>query len=297
MSFAALKKSSKTSFTALVEKIRGEQKRAVDYNEGFWQPEVDKAGNGYAVIRFLPPVEGEDMPYVKLYNHGFKIGERWYIENCPTTIGKRCPVCDANNELWGSGIQANQDLVRFERKRRLSYISNILVISDPKHPENEGKVFYFRYGAKIFSKIMSAIQPEFEDETPFNPFDFWTGANFKLKIRNFEGYRNYDKSEFESPSALFDGDDEALEALWKSQKPLKVLVDESQFKPYEELKRKFDELSGAKSPFAATQARVVQEVDDEPPFDVDPPKHSNKSTAAMDDEDDLAMYAKLLEGE
>jgi hypothetical protein len=301
MSFASLKKSSKNSFAALAEKMKTDKSGGGgNSNEGFWQPEVDKAGNGYAIIRFLPAPDGEDMPYVKLYNHGFKVGTRWYIENCPTTIGGQCPVCEANNELWETGIQSNQDTVR-KRKRQLSYISNILVISDPKHPENEGKVFLFRYGQKIFSKIMGAIQPEFEDETPFNPFDFWEGANFKLKIRNVEGFRNYDKSEFEAPSVLFDGDDAALEALWKTEKSLKSLVAESQFKPYEELKKKFDSVTGAASSGQANNspsARAASHDDEEdPPFEVEQPKRPSKPAPSASDDDDLAMYAKLLEGE
>lgn len=305
MSFASLKKSSKAGFAALVEKMNAEKTGGINSNnDGFWQPEVDKVGNGYAIIRFLPAPEGEDMPYVKLYNHAFKVGSRWYIENCPTTIGGECPVCKANNELWETGIQSNQDIVR-KRKRQLSYIANILVISDPKHPENEGKVFLYRFGQKIFSKIMSAVQPEFEDETPFNPFDFWEGANFKLKIRNVEGYRNYDKSEFEAPSALFDGDDEALESLWKTQKSLKALVSSTQFKPYDELKKKFDIVTGSprhvssepEIPVAHTSPAVNE--DDDLPFDADPPKCSAKSvtSATNYDDDDLAMYAKLLDGE
>ena len=296
MSFASLKKSSKTSFAALIEKINAEKNGSNNSNEGFWQPEVDKAGNGYAIIRFLPAPEGEDMPYVKLYNHAFKVGTRWYIENCPTTIGGKCPVCEANNELWETGIQANQDTVR-KRKRQLSYIANILVISDPKHPENEGKVFLFRFGQKIFSKIMGAIQPEFEDEIPFNPFDFWEGANFKLKIRNVEGYRNYDKSEFEAPSALFDGDDEALESLWKTQKSLKALIADSQFKSYNELKKKFDAVIGTGGASLASPASYASNDEDEdPPFDPDPPQRQSKPAISSDD-DDLAMYAKLLDGE
>jgi hypothetical protein len=299
MSFASLKKSSKAGFSFLIEKMNAEKgtKSSNTSNDEFWQPELDKAGNGYAIIRFLPAVEGEDMPYVKLYTHGFKVGNRWYIENCPTTIGKRCPVCEANNELWETGIQANQDIVR-KRKRQLSYIANILVVSDPKHPENEGKVFLYRFGQKIFSKIMSAIQPEFKDETPFNPFDFWEGANFKLKIRNVEGYRNYDKSEFEAPSALFDGDDEALESLWKKQKSLKALIAESQFKSYDELKKKFDAVTGANK--TAPEESVRKNVEDDfndPPFSVDPPKRQTKPLASIDDDDDLAMYAKLLDGD
>jgi hypothetical protein len=298
MSFESLKKSSKAGFAALVEKMKSEKGGFENNNDGYWQPEVDKAGNGYAIIRFLPAPEGEDMPYVKLYNHAFKVGSRWYIENCPTTIGGKCPVCEANNDLWESGLQSNQDIVR-KRKRQLSYIANILVISDPKHPENDGKVFLFRFGQKIFSKIMGAIQPEFEDETPFNPFDFWEGANFKLKIRNVEGYRNYDKSEFEAPSALFDGDDKALESLWKQEKSLKDIVAASQFKPYDELKKRFNSVVNGEIQFESTVASRATQSNDENdiPFEPDPPKRPTKTASIASDDDDLAMYAKLLEGD
>jgi hypothetical protein len=298
MSFESLKKSSKAGFAALVEKMKSEKGGFENNNDGYWQPEVDKAGNGYAIIRFLPAPEGEDMPYVKLYNHAFKVGSRWYIENCPTTIGGKCPVCEANNDLWESGLQSNQDIVR-KRKRQLSYIANILVISDPKHPENDGKVFLFRFGQKIFSKIMGAIQPEFEDETPFNPFDFWEGANFKLKIRNVEGYRNYDKSEFEAPSALFDGDDKALESLWKQEKSLKDIVAASQFKPYDELKKRFNSVVNGEIQFESTVASRATQSNDENdiPFEPDPPKRPTKTASIASDDDDLVMYAKLLEGD
>lgn len=302
MSFAALKKSSKANFASLVEKVEKEGSKKWDNDEGFWSPNIDKGGNGYAVIRFLPAADGDDMPYVKTYSHGFKneVG-RWFIENCPTTIGGKCPVCDANNKLWNAGGKANQDTVR-TRKRNLRYVANILVISDPKNPENDGKVFLFRFGQKIFEKIMGAIKPEFEDETPFNPFDFWEGANFKLKIRNFEGYRNYDKSEFEAPSALLDGDDEALEALWKQQKSLKPLIDPSQFKSYDAIKRKFDEIVNAAMDDDEDSGFDDFEDEDEENDEPAKPAPTRSKPAAKkvekeseDDDDDLAMYAKLLE--
>jgi hypothetical protein len=211
----------------------------------FWQPEVDKAGNGMAVIRFLPApaADGDDaLPWVRVFNHGFQGPGGWYIENSLTTLNQKDPVSEYNSILWNSGIEANKEIAR-KQKRRLTYISNILVVSDPKHPENEGQIKLYKYGKKIFDKISEAMNPEFADETPLNPFDFWEGANFKIKIRQVEGYRNYDKSEFDSPSQV-DGDDAALEALWKKEYSLKEFLEPKQFKSYDTLKAKLDKVLG-----------------------------------------------------
>jgi hypothetical protein len=211
----------------------------------FWQPEVDKAGNGMAVIRFLPApaADGDDaLPWVRVFNHGFQGPGGWYIENSLTTLNQKDPVSEYNSVLWNSGIEANKEIAR-KQKRRLTYISNILVVSDPKHPENEGQIKLYKYGKKIFDKISEAMNPEFADETPLNPFDFWEGANFKIKIRQVEGYRNYDKSEFDSPSQV-DGDDAALEAIWKKEYSLKEFLDPKQFKSYDTLKAKLDKVLG-----------------------------------------------------
>jgi hypothetical protein len=211
----------------------------------FWQPEVDKAGNGMAVIRFLPApaADGDDaLPWVRVFNHGFQGPGGWYIENSLTTLNQKDPVSEYNSILWNSGIEANKEIAR-KQKRRLTYISNILVVSDPKHPENEGQIKLYKYGKKIFDKISEAMNPEFADETPLNPFDFWEGANFKIKIRQVEGYRNYDKSEFDSPSQV-DGDDAALEAIWKKEYSLKEFLDPKQFKSYDTLKAKLDKVLG-----------------------------------------------------
>jgi hypothetical protein len=211
----------------------------------FWQPEVDKAGNGMAVIRFLPTpaADGDDaLPWVRVFNHGFQGPGGWYIENSLTTLNQKDPVSEYNSILWNSGIEANKEIAR-KQKRRLTYISNILVVSDPKHPENEGQIKLYKYGKKIFDKISEAMNPEFADETPLNPFDFWEGANFKIKIRQVEGYRNYDKSEFDSPSQV-DGDDAALEAIWKKEYSLKEFLDPKQFKSYDTLKAKLDKVLG-----------------------------------------------------
>ena len=212
----------------------------------FWQPEVDKAGNGMAIIRFLPApaADGDDaLPWVRVFNHGFQGPGGWYIENSLTTLNQKDPVSEYNSILWNSGIEANKEIAR-KQKRRLTYIANILIVSDPKHPENEGQIKLYKFGKKIFDKISEAMNPEFADETPLNPFDFWAGANFKIKIRQVEGYRNYDKSEFDKPSELLDGDDKKLEALWKKEYSLKEFVDPSQFKSYDVLKAKLDKVLG-----------------------------------------------------
>jgi hypothetical protein len=212
----------------------------------FWQPSVDKSGNGMAQIRFLPApaVDGDDaLPWVRTFSHGFQGPGGWFIDNCLTTLNDKCPVCEHNSTLWNSGIEANKEIVR-KQKRKLTYIANILVLSDPSNPENEGQIKLYKFGKKIFDKISEAMNPEFADETPVNPFDMWEGANFKLKIRNVEGYRNYDKSEFADKSALFNGDDDKLEALWKKEFSLKEFTEKSQFKSYDQLKTRLDKVLG-----------------------------------------------------
>ena len=202
---------------------------AADKPDNYWKPTVDKAGNGMAVIRFLPapPQDGDDaLPWVKIFSHGFQGPGGWLIDNCLTTMDKQCPICEHNSALWNSGIEANKDIVR-KQKRKLNYVSNIYMISDPSNPDNEGKVFLFRYGKKIFDKITEAMNPQFEDEQAINPFDLWKGANFKLKIRKVDGYQNYDKSEFESAAPL-NGDDDALESIWKSEFSLQELLQGSE---------------------------------------------------------------------
>lgn len=210
----------------------------------FWKPTVDKAGNGQAVLRFLPAPAGEELPWVRIWDHGFQGPTgKWYIENSLTTLNKPDPVAELNSELWNSGIEANKDIAR-KQKRRLSYVSNVLVVRDPANPENEGKVFLYKYGKKIFDKIKDVMQPTFEDETPVNPFDLWEGANFKLKIRQVEGYRNYDKSEFDGTTALDDNEDK-LEQVWKQTHSLAAFLDPTNFKTYDELKAKLNQvLSG-----------------------------------------------------
>ena len=244
MSFSDFKKRSKSSINELTKKIEETNKKESFKDDRFWRPELDKSSNGYAVIRFLPAVEGEDLPWAKYYSHGFQGRGGWFIENCPTTLGKKCPVCESNSELWNSGIEKDKDIAR-NRKRRLHYTANIMIVSDPANPQNEGKVFLYKFGKKIFDKINEAMNPEFADEEAINPFDFWAGADFKLKVRKVAGYINYDKSEFDSSSALLEGDDAKLEELWKSQYALSEFTDEANFKSYDELKVKRDSTLGA----------------------------------------------------
>ena len=260
-----------------------------------WQPTVDKAGNGMAVIRFLPApaVDGDDaLPWVRRFDHGFQGPGGWYIENSLTTLGQKDPVSEYNTTLWNSGIEANKEIAR-KQKRRLHYIANILVVSDPSNPSNEGEIKLFKFGKKIFDKIKAAMDPEFADETPINPFDMWEGANFKLKIRNVEGYRNYDKSEFADKSALLAGDDEKLEALWKKEFSLKEFTEPSNFKTYEVLKAKLDKVlgfDGGSSVKTKAEDAVFKKFDDEDVSVID------KKIVEHDDED-LDYFKSLAEKE
>jgi len=240
MSLNTLKKQNSLSdLLGAAEKENTSQDKKSYVDERLWKPELDKTGNGYAVIRFLPAVKGEDLPWAKLWNHAFQgpTGQ-WYIENSLTTLGQKDPVSEMNSAYWNSGVESDKEIAR-RQKRKLQYRSNIYVVTDSRHPENEGRVFLFRYGKKIFDKIMEAMQPAFDDEVAVNPFDFWEGANFKLKIRKVDGYWNYDKSEFESPSPLFDNDDK-LEKVWKKQYALKEFTAPTNFKSYSELKNRLD---------------------------------------------------------
>ena len=260
MSFADLKKqSSLGSLTQkLVKEVEKMNTTGGGADERLWKPELDKTGNGYAVIRFLPSPDGEDIPWAKLYSHAFQGPGGWYIENSLTTTGGKDPVSDYNRELWNSGNEADKDTVR-KQKRKLSYYSNIYVVKDQVNPQNEGKVFLFKYGKKIFDKVMEAMQPEFEDETPINPFDFWQGANFKLKIVKKDGYWNYDKSEFESPSPLLE-DDDALEALWKKEYSLTAVTAADQFKSYDVLEKRLKYVLGQGRP---APRRLDEDLEDE----------------------------------
>ena len=264
-------------------------------DDRFWQPEVDAAGNGYAVIRFLdtPAVDGEDgLPWVQIWSHGFQGPGGWYIENSLTTLGKTDPVSEYNTVLWNSGIEANKEIAR-KQKRKLTYIANVLVISDAKRPQNEGKVFLYKFGKKIFDKIKEQLEPQFADETPMNPFDFWKGANFKVKIRNVEGYRNYDKSEFEAPTALFNGDDAKIEQVWKSAHSLKDFLKPENFKSYDELKAKLDKVLGAGGLPGATAKRIDDEEASAPVIRSAPAKKTVTAEDVTVEDDDMAFFEKL----
>jgi hypothetical protein len=291
--FKALKRQSGdiSQLNKALEKINAPANERQE-DTRFWQPDVDKTtGNGFAVIRFLPApaVDGDDaLPWVRVFSHAFKGPTgKWYIENSLTTLNLKDPVSEFNSKLWNESSDDNSPSRKQARdqKRKLTYIANIKVITDSKHPENEGKVFLYKFGKKIFDKITAQMNPEFEGDEPVNPFDFWAGANFRLKIKNVAGYRNYDSSEFDKPSAISSNDDE-IEALWKTQYSLKEFIDPSQFKTYDQLKARLDEVleigtpAGARASVAAKQSKVVEEdADDIPPW----------SKKASDDDDDVGL--------
>ena len=303
MSFAKLKKqSSLGSLTQkLVKEVEKMNNGSGNQDERLWKPEMDKTGNGYAVIRFLPAPDSEDLPWVKMYSHGFQGPGGWYIENSLTTIGGKDPVSEHNRELWNSGNEDDKTTVR-KQKRKLSYYANIYVVKDPANPANEGQVKLYKFGAKIFDKIMAAMQPEFEDESPINPFDFWQGADFKLKIRKVDGYWNYDKSEFAAAAPLLD-DDDAMEAIWKKEYSLQALVAADQFKSYEDLKKRLDYVLGIKKP--ASRPVLDEEAgDDEPRGSYKPDFGSRKEekvavaaapASAEEDDDAMSYFQKLAE--
>ena len=295
-SFANLKRNSSSldKLTKALEQISQPNAEAGSKDDTrFWQPSVDKSGNGMATIRFLPApaVDGDDaLPWVRVFNHGFQGPGGWFIDNCLTTVNEKCPVCEHNSTLWNSGIEANKEIAR-KQKRKLTYIANILVISDPSNPSNDGQIKLYKFGKKIFDKISEAMNPEFADETPVNPFDMWEGANFKLKIRNVEGYRNYDKSEFADKSPLYDGDDAKLEELWKSEFSLKDFTDPKQFKPYEQLKGRFDKVLGFDG---AVNLKTKAETAELNTFKEDDIAVIDKKISAVDDED-LDYFKALAE--
>ncbi len=303
MSFADLKKqSSLGSLTSkLVKEVEKMSNTSSGADERLWKPEMDKTGNGFAVIRFLPAPEGEELPWAKLYTHAFQGPGGWYIENSLTTLGQKDPVSEFNRELWNSGSEKDKETVR-KQKRKLSYYSNIYVVKDPANPSNEGKVFLFKYGKKIFFKIMEAMQPEFEDETPINPFDFWQGANFKLKLVKKDGYWNYDKSEFDRVSPLME-DDDALETVWKKQYSLAAVTAPDQFKSYEDLEKRLKYVLGQKT---APRPRLDEEVDNEdndrgsytPDFTSRRPEPELPVVSSSNDEDEddaLSYFQRLAE--
>ena len=304
MSFADLKKQSKLgSLTEkLVKEVEKMNNTGNNGDDRLWKLECDKGGNGYAVIRFLPAPENEDIPFAKVYSHAFQGSGGWLIDNCLTSLNQKCPICEHNSSLWHNGTDAGKESAR-KQKRKLTYISNIYVVKDPANPENEGKVMLYKFGKKIFDKITAAMQPEFEDEEAIDPFDFWQGANFKLKAKNVAGYRNYDSSEFARQDALLE-DDEAMEAIWKKEYSLEEFVAPDQFKSYDELKKRLDYVLGIKG---TTKFQDQESVQEEEEFrqqnrgESNPVPQSMKEeldslspTKTDDDDDDTLSYFAAL---
>ena len=298
MSFANLKKQSKLgSLTAkLVKEVEKMNNNGASGDDRLWKLDVDKSGNGYAVIRFLPAPDKEDLPFVKLYSHAFQGSGGWYIENSLTTLGQKDPVSEYNSQLWNNGTDAGKEMAR-KQKRKLTYISNIYVVKDPANPENEGKTFLYKYGKKIFDKLTAAMQPEFEDEEAIDPFDFWQGANFKLKAKNVAGYRNYDSSEFAAVSPLLD-DDDAMEAIWKKEASLSEFVEPAQFKTYDELKVRLEYVLGKRGARPAVQDSEVQEEE----YETTPVAEAREtvssvasSSSEIEDDDTLSYFQRLAE--
>jgi hypothetical protein len=293
MSFASLKQSSFTDLLSKAENLnKTETKGGPD--ERLWKPEVDKAGNGYAVIRFLPAPEGEDLPWAQVWSHAFQGPGGWYIENSLTTLGKKDPVSDLNRQLWNSGLDSDKEVAR-KQKRKLNYYSNIYVVKDPANPENEGKVFLYRFGKKIFDKIMEAMQPAFEDETPVNPFDLWKGADFKLKIQKVAGYWNYDKSEFDRSSTLGDFEDDQLERIWKKEYSLAAFTADDQFKTYEELQERLNSVLNSAPRPKFDRETEESEFESAPAVEEQSFAPSFKSAPApsADEDDTMSYFAKL----
>lgn len=293
--FNALKRSrgSVEKLTQEIQKLSQNNKQ----DDRFWEPTVDKAGNGHAILRFLPapPQDGEDgLPWIRMWSHSFQGPGGWFINNCPTTIEEKCPVCEGNNVLWNSGIEANQAIVRI-RKRKLHYIANVLIVSDPAKPENDGKVKLFKFGKKIFDKVYEKMHPEFPDEVAFSPFDLWDGANFKLKIRRVDDYRNYDKSEFAAQSPISDSD-EKLESIWKQEHSLKEFLDKKNFKPYDQLETRRAKVIGTVPQTLSaevSQEKMVSDYEDDAPTS----KPTVQAPSQMPDEDDgdLSFFKNLAE--
>lgn len=293
MDFSKLKsmsgKKSLETLNAELSKISNQDSGKKAGDDRFWTPTVDKTGNGYAVIRFLPPTADEDVPFVRIYDHGFQGPTGlWYIENSLTTIGKPDPVSEYNSKLWNTGKESDKETVR-KQKRRLHFISNIYVVQDQAKPENNGKVFLFKYGKKIFEKLNEAMNPQFQDEMPMNPFDLWSGANFKLKIRNVDGYRNYDKSEFDSPRQLFDSDDD-MEAVWKKQHSLKEFLDANNFKTYDVLKERLERVLAVQE---SNNSPVRESLPEQSAPTFMRKDFASETNTEEDDEESLDFFKKL----
>jgi len=306
MDIQALRKMRNSDFSKIAgefEKIANPQSESKSYvDDRFWRLEGDKAGNGTATIRFLPRVEGDELPWVRIFSHGFQGPTgKWYIENSLTTLGENDPVGELNTKLWNSGSEANKEIAR-KQKRKLSFTANVLIVSDPKHPENEGKVMLFKFGKKIFDKIMDKARPTFEDEKPVNVFDLWEGANFKLRMRKKDGYANYDESVFSEPAPITEDEDKLL-AVVNAQHKLTEFTDRKNFKSYDELKKKLEEVLSGDS-FASKSAAEIAEEEDRPvraasePAKSAPaftPKASKPAPTSVDDDDEdvMAYFEKI----
>ena len=302
MSFATLKKARKSDFSKLTEEIEklnttNKNNNGNSADERLWKLTVDKAGNGHAIIRFLPAPKGEDIPWVRIWDHGFQGPGGWYIENSLTTLGKKDPVSEHNSKLWNSGIESNKDVAR-KQKRRLSHYANILVVSDSANPDNEGKTFLFKFGKKIFDKVNDSMNPEFDDETPVNPFDLWEGANFKLRARQVAGFRNYDKSEFDSPAALSE-DDAEMEKIWNQEYSLQEFLEPKNFKSYEELATRMTRVLGLEASVMGEDGNSFADTDDSPA----PTRQSidarsmptAEADAGSEEDDSLSYFSKLAD--
>ena len=299
MSFSSLKSNKSSAFSKLQKQLE-QTTKVGSVDERFWKPTVDKAGNGFAVIRFLPASDGEDMPFVKMYSHAFQGPGGWYIENSLTTLGQKDPLGEYNRELWNSGDESLKEQVR-KQKRKLQYYSNVYIVKDPGNPDNEGKVFLFRYGKKIYDKIMDAVNgDELEGREGINPFDFWTGADFKLRVKKVAGYPNYDSSEFTDAGTLEDHDDAQLESIWKREYALQPLVAADQFKSFEQLQERLNLVLNLKNSAStdpapvATPSPVVADVSAKPVFKKEEPVEEPAAPTAAADEDDVLDYFKQL---
>jgi len=301
MSISAMR--NQNSLDKLLQQVQKDESPATEKksyaDERLWKPQVDKAGNGYAVLRFLPAPEGEELPWVRVWNHAFQgpTGQ-WFIENSLTTLNQKDPISEYNSQLWNSGVESDKEIAR-KQKRKLQYFANVYVVSDPTNPQNEGKVMLYKFGKKIFDKLMEAMQPEFPDETPINPFDFWEGANFMLKIRKVDGYWNYDKSGLDAKSALKSTDEE-LEAIYKSQHSLAEFLAPSNFKSYDELKTRLDAVLTGKLTTGKTAAERMQDEESTnftPEFKSEPAPQPSTVAAASDEDDDAMSYFEKLANE
>ena len=297
MSISALR--NQNSLDKLLQQVQKDESPSTEkksyVDERLWKPQVDKAGNGYAVIRFLPAPKGEELPWIRIWNHAFQgpTGQ-WFIENSLTTLNQKDPVSEYNSQLWNSGVESDKEIAR-KQKRKLQYYSNVYIVQDSANPENEGKVMLYRYGKKIFDKLMETMQPAFEDEKAINPFDLWEGANFKLKIRKVDGYWNYDKSEFDSVTPLKSTDEE-LESIWNAEHSLADFVAPSNFKSYDELKTRLDAVLSGTVVAAKTAAAMIEE--DETPFTPTFKSEPAPTPTSVDNEDDDAMsYFEKLANE